>query len=164
MHQRDYLSAQVMRSFMYEVERATASLMYVLEGMEAVRNRELPRYNALSPVLQQDLVMSPRLSYVDVELGLSGGPFDPSDLLEREGEAEQLAFTGWVEKVFNTLWDSQYRNELEEVFDTPQGIPPELDVLGDLRLAPKRPCSQSRDSQFRLDWQVFVRPEVVQGW
>ena len=134
MNQRDYGSIQVMRSFMYEVNRATASLMYVLEGMEAVRNRELPKYRAWSPLQQRELVMSPRLSYIDMELGLSGAPFDPGDVLERQGEAEQLAFMGWVERVFNTLWDSQYRNDLKRSFYVPNIIPPELDALGDLRL------------------------------
>ena len=134
MEQRDYSSTQVMQSFLYEVNRATASLMYVLEGVEAVRNRELPRYNAWPPFQQQDLVVSPRLSYIDVVPCLSGAPFDPADVLEREGEAEQLAFRGWVEQVFNALWDSQYRNALKRSFNGPGVIPPELDALGDFRL------------------------------
>ena len=134
MKQRDYSSTQVMQSFMYEVNRATASLMYVLEGVEVVRNRELPRYNAWPPIQRRDLVVSPRLSYVDVEPGLSGAPFDPEGVLEREGEAEQLAFKGWVEQVFNSLWDGQYRKELKRSFNAHGVIPPELDALGDLRM------------------------------
>ena len=34
-------------SFMYEVDRATASLFYLLQGMESVRATELQPYNKL---------------------------------------------------------------------------------------------------------------------
>ena len=134
MDRGEFRVTEVMRSFTYDVHRATASLMFVLQGMEHVRNRELPKYDALPPVQQQDLVVSPTLPYLDLELWLSGAPFDPRDVLRREGEAEQLAFKGWVEQVYNTIWDGRYRRELKEFFGGPDVILPELDVLGDLRL------------------------------
>ena len=34
-------------SFLYEVNKTTASLMYLLQGMESVRNSELSSYNNL---------------------------------------------------------------------------------------------------------------------
>ena len=122
------------RSMSYEVYRATASLMYLLQGMETVRERELPPYNRLSRVLQQDLACYPKLSYVDVPPSLSGAPFDPNDVLKREGEAEQLAFKGWVEQVYHHIWESRYRNELRRAFEGPNAIRPESDPIGDLRL------------------------------
>ena len=36
-------------SFLYDVNRATASLLYLLQGMEAVRASELAPYNGLPP-------------------------------------------------------------------------------------------------------------------
>lgn len=123
--------ASLWRSMTYEVYRATASLMYLLQGMETVRERELPPYNRLSPVLQQDLACYPKLSYVDVPPSLSGAPFDPNDMLRREGEAEQLAFKGWVEQVYHYIWEGQYRNELKRAFEGPNAIRPEADVIGD---------------------------------
>ena len=119
------------RSMTYEVCRVTACLMYLLQGMETVRDRELPPYNRLAPVQQQDLACFPKLSYVDVPPSLSGIPFDPNDVLRRGGESEQLAFKGWVEQVYNCTWEGWYRNELKEAFKGPNAIRPEADVLGD---------------------------------
>ena len=133
MDQREHRLIQEMRSFTYDVHRATASLMFVLQGMQYVRDRELSKYDVLPPLHQQELVVCPRLSYIDMELWLSGAPFDPHDVLRQEGEAEQLAFQGWVEKIFNMLWEGRYRRELKKLFEGSRVIAPELDPLGDLR-------------------------------
>ena len=108
--------------------------MYLLQGMESVRERELAPYNQLPPVQQQDLACIPKLSYVDVPPSLSGVPFDPNDTLKREGETEQLAFKGWVEQIYNCIWESRYRNELKDNFEGTGTIRPQEDAIGDFRL------------------------------
>ena len=123
--------ASLWHSMTYEIYRATASLMYLLQGMETVRDRELPSYNRLPPAQQQDLACFPKLSYVDVPPSLSGIPFDPNDVLKREGEVEQMAFKGWVEQIYHYTWESQYRNELKRAVEAPNPIRPEADVIGD---------------------------------
>ena len=120
-------------SLLYEVNKATASLMYLLQGMESVRISELSPYNKLPPVQQQYAACFPKLSYVDVPLSLSGIGFDANDLLKREGEAEQLAFKGWVEEVY-FLWENRFRNDVKESFEGPDIIRPEMEVIGDFRL------------------------------
>ena len=120
-------------SFLYEVNKATASLMYLLQGMESVRNSELSPYNELPPSQQQFAACFPKLSYVVVPLSMSGIGFDHNSVLEREGEAEQLAFKGWVEQVY-FLWESRFRNELKDAHEGPGIIRPEGDAIGDFRL------------------------------
>ena len=119
-------------SFLYEVNKATASLMYLLQGMESVRNSELLPYNKMPPGQQQYAACFPKLSYVDVPLSMSGIGFDLNEVLKREGEAEQLAFKGWVEQVY-FLWESQFRNEMKGSFSGPGTIRPEGDAIGDFR-------------------------------
>ena len=129
--------------FVYEVNRATASLLYLLWGMELVRSNEpflYNRHDQLSPDDQKFALCFQRLSYVDVPLSLTGISSDLNKLLEREGEAEQLAFKGWVEEVYNSIWESRLRDELrdrlrDELRETLKDfeITLKVDVLGDLR-------------------------------
>ena len=39
--------------------------------------------------------------------------FDLSEVLGREGEAEQLAFKAWVEETYNIVWESDLRNAIK---------------------------------------------------
>ena len=119
--------------FMYEINRATASLMYLLQGMESVRNIELTPYNDMNPDHQQFAACFPKLPYVDVPLCMSGPGFDLNDVLCREGDAEQLAYKGWVEQVY-FLWESRFRNEMMEGLQGPDIIRPEGVAFGDFRL------------------------------
>lgn len=131
--------------FVYEVNRATASLLYLLRGMELARSNEpfwYNRHDQLSPKDQKFALCFQRLSYVDVPLSLTGISSDLNKLLKREGEAEQLAFKGWVEEVYNSIWESWFRGELRDRFrdhlkkEGLEGlsiIPPKIDVIGDLR-------------------------------
>ena len=122
------------RSMSYEVHKATASLMYLLQGMESVRAGELVPYNALGQAQQQFVANFPKLSYLDVPLSLSGIGFDPNTVLRREGEAEQMAFKGWVEQVY-FLWENRFRNELRNALPAAaDAIRLEGEPWGDLRL------------------------------
>ena len=120
-------------SFLYDVNRATASLLYLLQGMEAVRASELAPYTRLPPAQKTYAACFSKVSYVAVPLTLSGPSFDLNEVLRREGEAEQLAFKGWVEQVYNCIWDSRYRNDLKTMTEGRDAIRPEGDPLGDLR-------------------------------
>ncbi len=119
-------------TLLYEVHKATASLMYLLQGMEAVRASELVPYNELPPVQQQFASNFPKLPYLDVPLSLSGIGFDPNAVLRREGEAEQMAFKGWVEQVY-FLWENRFRNELGGALQAKDAIRLEGDPWGDFR-------------------------------
>ena len=124
---------EIFRSFIYEVNKATASLMYLLQGMESVRNSELPRYNQEPPDSKLHLCIYPKLSGIDVSPTLAGFNFDPNDFLAREGETEQLAFKGWVDHVFNCIWDGHHRKELRGSIKGRNIIRPETDPIGDFR-------------------------------
>ena len=121
-------------SFIYEVNRATASLMYLLQGMESVRNRELPSYDELPPARRGSFPNFAKPPGVDVPLVLSGKSFDPHDVLDPEGEAEQLAFKGWVEQVYKHIWEAQYRNRLKDALGDGDAIRPLAEPLGNFRL------------------------------
>ena len=59
-------------AFQYDLYRVTASLLYLLQGMETVRARELAPYNALPAVQKTHAACFPKVSYVGVPLSLSG--------------------------------------------------------------------------------------------
>ena len=88
--------------------------------MEYVRRSELPRYGRQTTEAKETSAEFAKLSYVDLPLSLSGRHFDLDNFLGREGNVEQVAFKGWIEEVF-FLWESQYRNQLRDVFSSPQG-------------------------------------------
>ena len=64
---------------------------------------------------------------------MTGFDFDLNDFLARNGETEQLAFKGWVEQVYNCIWDSDHRNKLQDSLEGCGIIPPEADPIGDFR-------------------------------
>ena len=118
--------------FLYEVNKATASLMYLLQGVESVRESELVPYNQMTTANQQFAACFPKLSYVGVPLSMSGIGFDLNDVLEREAAAEQLAFKGWVEQIY-FLWEGWFRNQMKDSFRDSGIIRPEGDTIGDFR-------------------------------
>ena len=126
--------SQIWNLLNYKTLHATASLMYLLQGMEQVRGRILPAYNGYPPDIRHAAVCPPELSYVDVPLVDNGPGFDLSEVLGREGEAEQLAFKAWVEETYNIVWESDLRNAIRASFAANDAIRPEADPLGDLRL------------------------------
>ena len=133
MERREQDPGSVFRSFIYEVNKATASLMYLLQGMESVRDSELPRYNQEPPTSKPSFCNFPKLSGIGVSPTLTGFDFDLNDFLARNGETEQLAFKGWVEQVYNCIWDSDHRNKLQDSLEGCGIIPPEADPIGDFR-------------------------------
>ena len=120
-------------AFQYDLYQATASLLYLLQGMETVRAHELAHYNALSTVHKTYAACFPKVSYIPVTLSMSGPSFDLDRILRHEGEAEQLAFKGWLEEVYNSIWEGKYRNYLKKMFEGKDIIRPEGDPMGDLR-------------------------------
>ena len=117
----------------FDLLKATASLMYLLQGMESVRNSELPPYSQWPPELRSQVQNFPKLPSVDARLVFAGPGFDLNDLLRREGPVEQMAFKGWVEEVY-FLWDHRYRQLMKDRLDASDAIAPKADAPGDLRL------------------------------
>ena len=112
----------VYHAFVSEILRATTSLFHLLAGMRFVRQRNVS--------LPLGTICVAELPQLAVSTGVSQSEVDR--LLGTEGRAEQLAFKGWVEEVFQ-LWEAEYRNELQRVL-SPEATRPSSDPLGDLRL------------------------------
>ncbi len=117
----------------YKTLHATASLMYLLQGMELVRGRILPTYNRVPPNSRHGAVCPPELSYVDIPLVDNGPGFDLNEVLGREGEAEQLAFKAWIEETYNIVWESDLRNVMKASIAANDAIRPRANPWGDLR-------------------------------
>ena len=120
--------SQIWNLLSYKTLHATASLMYLLQGMELVRGRILPAYNGYPPNIRHGAVCPPELSYVDVPLVDNGPGFDLSEVLGREGEAEQLAFKAWVEETYNIVWESDLRNAVKASFAANDAIRPRAET------------------------------------
>lgn len=115
----------------YEINTATTALMYLLRGLELVRETDTVDYHEL-PLSQREFVgRSPKLSYVDVPMVQTGRKFGRNEFLAREGNVEQIAFKGWVEHIYNCVWESDIRNRLKDSRSGPNAIRPEGDVIGD---------------------------------
>ena len=125
-------SARLWGAFLFEIDKATVSLMFLLQAMEMLRNSgTLPRVGFPAKGVTQYFGELPRLSLFGVSPNFTGMDFNR--LLERESEAEQLAFKGWIVQVYNAAWESQYRNAIKETFEVDGVIRPKVDVIGDLR-------------------------------
>ena len=112
--------ATLRQTFEYEVTKATAKLLYLLQAMEVIRNSLSVASNCTFPYISR-LNVSPVVSVDDL-----GG------LLVADGEVEQIAFKGWVEEVYN-LWE-HHRGEWKELFEGDGIIRPEIPCMGDFRL------------------------------
>lgn len=122
----------VWRAFEFDVRRATVSLMYLLQGMEAVREAEKRRRESMAKSSPASIACLPDLTYVNLSLWMSGVAGGPQDVVRREGEVEQVAFKGWVEEVY-FAWESRSRNLLKDSLEGQGSIRPKADVLGDFR-------------------------------
>ena len=127
-------TGQFWASLSYEVLHATASLMYLLEGMERVRDRVVPRYHSYPSEVRQGAVCPPELSYVDIPLVESGPGADLDEVWGRNGAAEQLAYKGWVEEVYSRVWEGDLRNVMQARHEGTGSIRPLNEVWGDFRL------------------------------
>ena len=118
-------------SFLYEVNKATMALIYLLQGMEAVRNSELDRYVEVDNGQELRGSLSPKVTNVDIPLVIAGKSPDIIGLIERGGDAEQLAFKGWVEQVYSCVWESSLRNKMKDRSYGTDVIRPLSDPIGD---------------------------------
>ncbi len=125
-----------------ELMQATSTLLYLLQGMEAVRTSRIEMYGQSRTGQQDPQSHSAELSYTHVTIAVHSSSADHREVIRRRGQAEQLAFKGWVEQVYHIIWERNYRRELEQNLQPPgdmQGsvfphkIPPKLDPIGDFR-------------------------------
>ena len=107
--------------------------MYLLQGLEQVRaaTKQACDHPSETPIAMN--YNYPKPSYCAVIPVLYGSDLDTITLLSRHGEAEQLAYKGWVEQVYNIVWDSQHRNKLRDSLEGSEIIRPEMDAIGDFR-------------------------------
>ena len=124
--------SSVWLSMFHEINKATVSLMYLLQGMELVRRGDSLARHQTPPNEAQSYTSIPRLSYLDVPLGLNGPASRLDGLLGREGRVEQQAFKGWVEDVYY-LWESRYRGELSKALSGPGSFKVQGEAIGDFR-------------------------------
>lgn len=117
----------------FEILHSTVSLLYLLEGMERVRERVERPYNQQEAESRQWTAYPPSTSFVDVALVQNGPGVDLNRVWGRAGDAEQLVFRGWVVDVYNRVWDKNLRELLQGSLSGADVIAPESDVLGDLK-------------------------------
>ena len=118
-------------SFIYDVNRATASLLYLLQGMESVREKELPPYDQLPSEIQYSFPNFAKPPGIVVPLALGGKSFNPHEILDLGGEAEQLAYKGWVVQVYDQIWEANYRNHFKDGYEGDDLIRPLSQPFGD---------------------------------
>ena len=120
-------------AFLFEIDKTTVSLMFLLQSLELLRSSgTLPRVSFPTPGVTAYTGDMPRLPLFGISPNFRGMDFN--QLLECEGEAEQLAFKGWVEQIYNIAWESNYRNVVRDSFEGDGIIRPRIDAVGDLRL------------------------------
>lgn len=134
-------------AFHFNAIKLTYSLFALLQGMEHVRELNHPDHDArqnLSEEKKKELAWKQTTvtpSYLDIHPVLLG-VYD-LDLITRGGEVEQLAYHGWVAKMF-ALWENPSRGNLKMAFETEleldkahnptmNFIQPEITPMGDLR-------------------------------
>ena len=129
----EHRNPSAIESFTYAVNLATASLFYLLQGMKEVRSSELPLYNSVPENQKAHHCNFPKFPSKGLKPVLVGPEMNPNEFLAPNGEIEQLALQGWLEKVYNIIWDSQHRKNLKEELEGPGTIPPVIAPMGDLR-------------------------------
>ena len=100
-------------SFLYDMNRATASLLYLLQGMEAVRASELAPFNRLPPAQKTYAACFSKVSYVAVPLSLSGPCFDLNEMLGARGRLSSSRSKGGSNKSTTASGTVGTRNDLK---------------------------------------------------
>ncbi len=136
--------SRLWQAFRHDINVATNSLLYLLEGIQAKhlgeRRRLIQSMNAsgdTTKTLEEamrtwgDICFHPTYPKLRAFSSLTGEP-----LFTRaapDGPMEQSVFKGWVSEVYD-LWESHYRTQLKhENRYLPGAIRPRQQVLGDLR-------------------------------
>lgn len=113
---------EIESDFLYDVNKATVALFYLLQGMEALSyvfedNQVRPGVAAAGPQLCH-LTTFPAVS--------TKGP----DMLGPSGEAAQLAFKGWMADIYSK-WEKSRTKTCDLLGE--EGISVQVDCMGDLR-------------------------------
>ena len=126
----------------YEVMEATSALMHLLQGAELVRVKP-----GQEDVLRHDegerRRFIPDTSLLNVTVAVEVPSSKNTGVIDRGGLAEQLAFKGWVEQVYNIIWERTFRGDSYDNLQLPSDLQgratldkkrPTTDVVGEFRL------------------------------
>ncbi len=124
-----------------EVMETTSALMCLLQGMESVRAAHSSQ-DALRCGENERCRSIPDLPHLNATIGVEIPCSKNAGVINRGGLAEQIAFKGWVEQVYNIIWERQFRGESYKSLQLPSDLQgkatlnktrPKMDIAGDLR-------------------------------
>ena len=126
----------------YEVMETTSALLCLLQGMELLKpahsREDAPRRSEI-----ERCPSIPDLLHLNATIGVEIPSSKSTGIINRGGLAEQIAFKGWVEQVYNIIWERQFRGESYKSLQLPSDLEgratldkcrPKMDAVGDLRL------------------------------
>ena len=172
------------REFEHEVFISVRALIYALNGiclqhehlrfqMDEMTKRAAAEGVALDPDVHRN--MEPVFAFPRLRgwPSIGGAPF--IEHAAPDGPMMQLVLVGWITNVYNKLWESKYRNSIEDAFmrNFPEQagfIRPRHDVLGDLRhirndLLHSGLASENEVGKCTiLKWFPVGAPMVMQFW
>ena len=141
----DQSNSRVADSFFklrYEVMEATSALMHLLQGAELVRaTRDQESAPAHAEDERRRFAPDPPLINVTVEVDIPSSK--STGVINQGGLAEQLAFKGWVEQLYNIIWERRFRGDSYNNLQLPSDLQgqanldkkrPTTDVVGEFRL------------------------------
>ena len=125
----------------YEVMETTSALMTLLQGLELARTTQ-DQTGATEHGENERSRSIPDIPYLNATIGVEIPRSKSTGVASHTSLAEQLAFKGWVEQVFNIIWERQFRGDSYKSLQLPDDlegkatlhkIRPKMDVAGDLR-------------------------------
>ena len=126
----------------YEVMETTSALMCLLQGMELVRAIH-DQQDGLMRSENERCRFIPDLPRLNASIGVEKPSSQSIGIINCGALAEQIAFKGWVEQVYNIIWERQFRGESYKSLQLPSDLQetatldkyrPKMDVVGDFRL------------------------------
>ena len=125
----------------YEVMETTSALMFLLQGMAVVRAIH-DQHNDPIHSENERCRFIPDLPHLNASIGVETPNSQSTGIINSGALAEQIAFKGWVEQVYNIIWERQFRGESYKSLQLPSDLQetatldkccPKMDVIGDLR-------------------------------
>ena len=126
----------------YEVMETTSALMFLLQGTARVRAIYSQKNGPMRSENERCRFI-PDVPHLNASIGVETPTSRSTGIINSGALAEQIAFKGWVEQVYNIIWESQFRGESYKSLQLPNDLQetatldkcrPKMDVIGDLRL------------------------------